>query len=617
MLTRQLDQVPPPGPPWGFHVRIASVTVLLTLFDSLLFMYATESVLVDGVSAMLLFASEFAILLVAIAGTWARYTVGIIDLRRAGGRADAPTWEEKSMYLFYIDLAAGKLRVETVPADKTDFAKLLTYLIFFIVIYLNYGLPVYILRDVYMTLRSLVSRGGDLVRYRRATRNMDQLYPDATAEELERMGDHTCIICREEMIPRESQPQDTPQDGPNETPKKLACGHIFHFHCLRSWLERQQSCPTCRRDVLGAAVPPNQRDRDARNNAAAARQNAPNAAAPAPQPAAGVGAAPDAPDPTRALFEEYFRLPGVNGDAPVPVATGAAVPTGAAQPEAAAAETDDHRVQRSIWGAPIVPGRFVPPALGASPRWPETGASREAGPSRTARIVTTSGAGSSSAPVESPNISSGVTTPLASRAPEVFSTGGSPMRNTQVQEPETATEDVLEEDDDEHKFDDEDIPIREAVRLAALRRAGALASSSTSSSASSFAAVDKGKGKAVEPTVEPETASTVPFDAPPTHRAYLAPASPFPNISLASLASTAATRDPSLLPSTPEAVRAALNERLGVLREVDDVVWQLVGELSRLKSAWEVEDGADRTGASAAVSGAASPAPTPPVARDE
>lgn len=108
MLTRQLDQVPPPGPPWGFHVRIASVTVLLTLFDSLLFMYATESVLVDGVSAMLLFASEFAILLVAIAGTWARYTVGIIDLRRAGGRADAPTWEEKSMYLFYIDLAAGE-----------------------------------------------------------------------------------------------------------------------------------------------------------------------------------------------------------------------------------------------------------------------------------------------------------------------------------------------------------------------------------------------------------------------------------------------------------------------------------------------------------------------------
>lgn len=31
--------------------------------------------------------------------------------------------------------------------------------------------------------------------------------------------------------------------------KKLSCGHIFHFHCLRSWLERQHTCPTCRADI--------------------------------------------------------------------------------------------------------------------------------------------------------------------------------------------------------------------------------------------------------------------------------------------------------------------------------------------------------------------------------
>lgn len=33
-------------------------------------------------------------------------------------------------------------------------------------------------------------------------------------------------------------------------PKKLPCGHVLHFACLRSWLERQQRCPTCRRPVL-------------------------------------------------------------------------------------------------------------------------------------------------------------------------------------------------------------------------------------------------------------------------------------------------------------------------------------------------------------------------------
>jgi len=43
-------------------------------------------------------------------------------------------------------------------------------------------------------------------------------------------SDATCIICREEMA----------------TAKKLLCGHLFHVHCLRSWLERQNTCPTCR-----------------------------------------------------------------------------------------------------------------------------------------------------------------------------------------------------------------------------------------------------------------------------------------------------------------------------------------------------------------------------------
>lgn len=66
---------------------------------------------------------------------------------------------------------------------------------------------------------------------------MNNLYPLATEQEL-REGDNTCIICREEM---------TVESGA----KKLPCNHIFHPNCLRSWFQRQQSCPTCRTDVLG------------------------------------------------------------------------------------------------------------------------------------------------------------------------------------------------------------------------------------------------------------------------------------------------------------------------------------------------------------------------------
>lgn len=69
---------------------------------------------------------------------------------------------------------------------------------------------------------------------RRAIQNMNTLYPDATAEELQ-AGDNVCIICREDML---------------ANCKKLPCNHIFHTSCLRSWFQRQQTCPTCRMDVL-------------------------------------------------------------------------------------------------------------------------------------------------------------------------------------------------------------------------------------------------------------------------------------------------------------------------------------------------------------------------------
>lgn len=154
-----------------------------------------------------------------------RYLINLIDL----GRDPNNPWEAKSIYLFYVDLAA-------------DFFKLATYSLFFFLIMTFYGLPLNILRDVYITLRSFLTKLRDLRRFRRATADMDTKYPDATREEVER-GDATCIICREEMDWQEKE-ERAKHVGLNETPKKLGCGHIFHFHCLKSWLERQQSCPT-------------------------------------------------------------------------------------------------------------------------------------------------------------------------------------------------------------------------------------------------------------------------------------------------------------------------------------------------------------------------------------
>lgn len=527
-----MDQVPPPGPPTSYHVRMLSVMSVLTVSDLLLFAYAVQtSISLQGRTANVLFASEFAILIASILGIWARYIVGILDLRHARGRVDAPVWEEKSMYLFYIDLAV-------------DFSKLLTYLIFCIVIFLNHGFPIHILRDVYMTLRSFMARWMDLMRYRRATRNMDEQYPDATAAELEAAGDRTCIICREEMVAR-GEESEQESDGPNVTPKKLACGHIFHFHCLRSWLERQQACPTCRRDVLSQArtpaapqAPPAPHGADHNQN-----QNQDPAQPNAPQPArASPGAA--AADNTRAVFEEYFRLPTVNGDAPAfPSPNQAQTPAGApAQSPGVRLPTADEERQRSIWGAPIVPGRFVRPPLGAAPRWPEAG--------------------------------SGSATPSSSQAPPVFTLPGSRGRSEERPGGRSG-EGAGDEPESE-------MSLRHAAAAAALRR------------------FEKGKGKEKERSWgdEPTQRAFISDAGPLSPGLGSGVTSPGlgggPELGVSELSRLAQA------PGSRAEARAALEQRLSALRAVDRQVWGLVTELSRLKSAWDFEDASGASGVSAA-----------------
>ncbi|KAL1965996.1 hypothetical protein VTN77DRAFT_4936 [Rasamsonia byssochlamydoides] len=284
-----LEQQPPANPRL-FHARLATSLILSVLFDSLMLEYSVRTVLEQArPDMMVMFGFEFAVLTILSTSTLARYGISLIEIyinhqqkkakleeRRAEIRAaredairrhresgaeglpanlpdendvdemelDVPGWEEKGRWVFYLDLI-------------TDFFKLVVYLAFFAILFTFYGLPIHILRDVVVTIRSFGRRIMDFMRYRNATRDMHERYPDATAEEISR--EDVCIICREEMVPWQ-QPAAAGGDGgaarprraPSDRlrPKKLPCGHILHFACLRSWLERQQNCPTCRRPVV-------------------------------------------------------------------------------------------------------------------------------------------------------------------------------------------------------------------------------------------------------------------------------------------------------------------------------------------------------------------------------
>lgn len=229
-----------PSVPRIFHARMVSILTTLLLADLILVGFSMQLLLIKKIKVgiMVLFTSEFIILTALLGNTIAQYILNCIDMAR-----EEP-WEAKSLYVLYVDLAH-------------DVARLCTHTYFFILLTRMYGIPLSLIHDLYSTGRSCTMKVKALIRYRQAVKKMETKYPNASVADLQ-ATDGTCIICREDMVAAEPASGDTAAGAgggqgvtvTNTTPKKLSCGHIFHFRCLRSWLERQQSCPTCRRMIL-------------------------------------------------------------------------------------------------------------------------------------------------------------------------------------------------------------------------------------------------------------------------------------------------------------------------------------------------------------------------------
>lgn len=196
------------------HARLVGLLTVLLVVDSALVMscgYHTFKA--RGPTMLVLFAFEFTVLLIDLMSCIVRYVLHAVDMHYDG------RWDAKGLYSFYNELL-------------TDMCQLTVYILFFFYVQLFYTFPLHIIRDLYLTFNKFQRRCVDFLRYRRVVATMNELFPDATEEELS-AGDRTCIICREEM--REA--------------KKLNCAHMFHARCLQSWLKRQLTCPTCRSAV--------------------------------------------------------------------------------------------------------------------------------------------------------------------------------------------------------------------------------------------------------------------------------------------------------------------------------------------------------------------------------
>ncbi|XP_037622255.1 E3 ubiquitin-protein ligase AMFR-like [Sebastes umbrosus] len=204
-----------PTTPLSSHARVLLLLVMLLLCCGGLATLCSQLARSQGRHNAAFMAAECMLVTVRTAHVVFRYSLHPWDVNQEGSR------ENKSSYVYYTDLLMELL---LLGLDLLHHI----HMLFFSNIWLSMASLV-----IVMQLRFLVQEVQKRIRrhrnYLRVLRNMETRLPVASADELLANNDD-CAICWDVM----------------STARKLPCGHLFHSTCLRSWLEQDTSCPTCR-----------------------------------------------------------------------------------------------------------------------------------------------------------------------------------------------------------------------------------------------------------------------------------------------------------------------------------------------------------------------------------
>ncbi|XP_029283224.1 LOW QUALITY PROTEIN: E3 ubiquitin-protein ligase AMFR-like [Cottoperca gobio] len=205
-----------PSTPMNSHVRVLCLLVSL-LLDCCGLAVGCGGLMgaSHGMHTFSFMAAECLLVTVRTGHVIMRYSIHLWDLNHPG------TWENKGTYVYYTDFV---MELAMLFLDLMHHI----HMLLFGNIWLSMASLV-----IFMQLRYLFHEVQRRVRrhknYLRVINNMEARFAVATAEELT-ANDDDCAICWDTML----------------TARKLPCGHLFHNSCLRSWLEQDTSCPTCR-----------------------------------------------------------------------------------------------------------------------------------------------------------------------------------------------------------------------------------------------------------------------------------------------------------------------------------------------------------------------------------
>ncbi|XP_065518438.1 E3 ubiquitin-protein ligase AMFR isoform X1 [Lathamus discolor] len=204
-----------PTTPMSSHIRVLTLLVAMLLSCCGLALICGVIGYSHGMHTLAFMAAESLLVTVRTTHVILRYVIHLWDLSHEG------MWEGKGTYVYYTDFV---MELTLLSLDLMHHI----HMLLFGNIWLSMASLV-----IFMQLRYLFHEVQRRIRrhknYLRVVGNMEARFAVATPEELAANNDD-CAICWDSM----------------QSARKLPCGHFFHNSCLRSWLEQDTSCPTCR-----------------------------------------------------------------------------------------------------------------------------------------------------------------------------------------------------------------------------------------------------------------------------------------------------------------------------------------------------------------------------------
>jgi len=214
----------PMTPKW-MHLRLLLLLIGILTSSLSLFIVCVLVGLHSGFNTFAFMAAECTLVVVRTLYVMTRYGIHLWDLNHEG------IWESRASYTYYSEL------IFELTTLSIDFCHHLHMLFWGNIILSMASLVILMqLRYLFYEIKRRIKKHKN---YLQVIALMEDNFPMASQEELDKNSDD-CAICWDRM----------------EVARKLPCGHLFHNACLRSWLEQDTSCPTCRTSLKARTPEP-------------------------------------------------------------------------------------------------------------------------------------------------------------------------------------------------------------------------------------------------------------------------------------------------------------------------------------------------------------------------